>query len=239
MEIAKGTKIHYINKYAQINILKIVNITGLHPYTLYTIRIRMCSVKANCLDQPQLWSPFVEKTVRTIADIPEKAPQTCLGSFELVTHDIQRRDIFVYWSKIADKFQNGPDFNYVITEVFEAGKPVPKIPKLVTNAYAKFTQLRLSNYTFVVTSKNANGTAKDTSKLFVPDNDQVRKLQPKSFTKIAYSDQLFELSWLPPDNDEPIVSYTVFWCLSENNRDRPYQVIPLSFFYLRLVLSMH
>ena len=38
------------------------------------------------------------------------------------------------------------------------------------------------------------------------------------------SDKLFELSWLPPKDDQKIVNYTVFWCLSENNRDRPYQV---------------
>ena len=52
----------------------------------------------------------------------------------------------------------------------------------------------------------------------------VRGLHPRSFTKIAYSDKLFELSWLPPKDDQKIVNYTVFWCLSENNRDRPYQV---------------
>ena len=65
--------------------------------------------------------------------------------------------------------------------------------------------------------------------LLIKNNDitfpnSVRGLQPRSVSKIAYSDQLFELSWTPPFEKDNVVSYTVFWCLSENNRDRPYQV---------------
>lgn len=53
----------------------------------------------------------------------------------------------------------------------------------------------------------------------------VSALRPVSFTKIAYSDWLFEVSWLPPEKNKHLVeSYTVFWCKSESNRDRPYQV---------------
>ena len=52
----------------------------------------------------------------------------------------------------------------------------------------------------------------------------VRTLQPRSFTKIAYNETLFEVSWLPPKDDARVNNYTVFWCLSENHRDRPYQV---------------
>ena len=60
----------------------------------------------------------------------------------------------------------------------------------------------------------------------------VRNLQPKSFTKIAYNDTLFEVSWFPPNDESKVQNYTIFWCLSENNRDRPYQVI--CFYLLRL-----
>ena len=51
----------------------------------------------------------------------------------------------------------------------------------------------------------------------------VRGLQPRSFTKIAYSDQLFEVSWVEPVNHAAVVGYTVYWCKSLNHRDRPYQ----------------
>ena len=52
----------------------------------------------------------------------------------------------------------------------------------------------------------------------------VRGLQPRSFTKIAYSDTLFEVSWLDPVNRAEVDGYTVYWCRTHNNRDRPYQV---------------
>ena len=44
---------------------------------------------------------------------------------------------------------------------------------MVTKAYAMFTDLRLANYTFFVTSENDNGTAGGpATKLFVPHYDK-------------------------------------------------------------------
>lgn len=143
------------------------NITGLHPYTQYSVRIRMRSNDSN-----DLWSQYATQDVTTLPDVPEKAPNTTLGSFEIVTNDIQSRNVFVYWSQIDDELRNGPDFNYYITEVLRGNEPMAIVPQKVTKAYALFTHLRLSNYTFHVTSRNENGTAKSTSKVFVPHNDQ-------------------------------------------------------------------
>ena len=108
--------------------------------------------------------------------------------------------------------------------------------------------MHFTNYTFYITSKNDEGTANSTSQVFVPSYEKgiflkfeifsklfffqklclffaVRNLQPKSFTKIAYNETLFEVSWFPPNDESKVQNYTIFWCLSENNRDRPYQVI--------------
>ncbi len=52
----------------------------------------------------------------------------------------------------------------------------------------------------------------------------VRGLQPRSFMKVVYTEKLVEVSWLPPENEDEVTNYTVFWCKSENSRDRPYQV---------------
>lgn len=46
--------------------------------------------------------------------------------------------------------------------------------------------------------------------------------EPVAFTKIAFDDGLYELSWKAPISGEHEVNnYTIFWC--ENDRDRPYQ----------------
>ena len=121
--------------------------------------------------------------------------------------------------------------------------------------------MHFTNYTFYITSKNDEGTANSTSQVFVPSYEKgifekklyisdsflnfffkngiflfsVRNLQPKSFTKIAYNDTLFEVSWFPPNDESKVQNYTIFWCLSENNRDRPYQVI--CFFLLTLIIN--
>lgn len=43
-----------------------------------------------------------------------------------------------------------------------------------------------------------------------------------AFTKIAFDDGLYELSWKPPvKGDDDITNYTIFWC--DHDRDRPYQ----------------
>ena len=102
-------------------------------------------------------------------------PKMTLGSFETVSHDIQKRTIYVYWRQIPDFNRNGPNFTYIVTEVMEAGqkKIVPIVPNKVTKAYAMFTDLRLANYTFFVTSQNDNGTAEGpATKIFVPHYDQ-------------------------------------------------------------------
>lgn len=93
-------------------------ITGLNPYTTYTVKIRMQSMKAD----PHLWSQTVMKESMTMASKPEIPPEVTLSSFEVVNHDWQTRSIFVYWKQIPRWRQNGPDFNYIITEVAEAGR---------------------------------------------------------------------------------------------------------------------
>ena len=62
-------------------------------------------------------SPYVTREQRTLADKPEMPPNMTLGSFEAVSHDIQKRTIYVYWRQIPDYNQNGPNFRYSVTEV--------------------------------------------------------------------------------------------------------------------------
>ena len=62
-------------------------------------------------------SPYVTREARTLADKPEMPPNMTLGSFEAVSHDIQKRTVYVYWRQIPDYNRNGPNFRYSVTEV--------------------------------------------------------------------------------------------------------------------------
>ena len=93
---------------------------NLYPYTDYTIRIGMQSNDSNITSE-DLWSDYAEITGRTLADIPEMPPKITKGSFEVVTHHIEKRNVYVYWRQIEEYYRNGPNFRYIITEVLEDG----------------------------------------------------------------------------------------------------------------------
>ena len=53
---------------------------------------------------------------------PAMPPRVAQGSFEVVTGSLQERRVYLYWQKIPSKMHHGPGFDYVVTEVSEAGK---------------------------------------------------------------------------------------------------------------------
>ena len=93
--------------------------SDLYPYTLYTYKVRLRSATANETQLDKLWSPFATKKARTKAAIPQKPPVMTMGSFEVVSHDIQKRSVYVYWRQIPIFERNGPNFRYTVTEVME------------------------------------------------------------------------------------------------------------------------
>ena len=103
---------------------EIVNttITELYPYTNYIFKIRMQSNNSNITDE-KYWSEYAVNTSKTLADVPDAPPQTARGGFEVVTHHLQKRNVFVYWRQIEEYFKNGPNFKYAITEVLQNGAP--------------------------------------------------------------------------------------------------------------------
>jgi len=71
----------------------------------------------------RLWSDPTVVKARTLSKVPDLCPDTNLGSFEVVANGLQERTVYVYWKQIPRTSQNGPDFRYRITEVFEDGEP--------------------------------------------------------------------------------------------------------------------
>ena len=82
----------------------------------------MQSKESNITDE-MYWSEFAVNSSKTLADVPEMPPNTTRGGFEVVTHHIQKRNVFVYWRQIEEYFKNGPNFEYTITEVLKNGAP--------------------------------------------------------------------------------------------------------------------
>ncbi|CAH0385116.1 unnamed protein product [Bemisia tabaci] len=187
--------------------------------THYDIRVFMKSAK---VEGDSLWSEPASVTVKTLPDVPSSPPKTDVGTFEIVPRDHPHhdRDVYVYWQQIPDYSKNGDDFEYKVIEVKEAGIPRNILPTYVTKAFAKFDRISNNAHEFTIIASNRKGRSVDSSKVFVP-NKLFMPSEPVSFTKVAYDQGIYELSWKASNRHHLVDNYTIFWC--DNERERPYQ----------------
>ena len=92
---------------------------NLYPFTNYDFKVR---IKSNATNETnEIWSDFSAYTATTVSDVPQNPPQTTQGSFEQIVHQMQKRNVYVYWRQIPDFQRNGPNHRYIITDVREGG----------------------------------------------------------------------------------------------------------------------
>ncbi|XP_063994915.1 cytokine receptor isoform X2 [Diachasmimorpha longicaudata] len=193
------------------------NLTGLHyANTLYDVRVFMKSALAIGEDK---WSDFSDVTFRTAPRLPGLPPRTDIGSFE-ITENSANRDVYLYWQAIPPYLENGDNFRYQVVRVEENGRTSLIEPNETTRTYAKFKGISFSSYRFELVTNNVVGSNPEKAVIFIPKRHDIPR-EPLSFTKIAFEDGLYELSWKPPIMDAEISNFTIFWC--DNERDRPYQ----------------
>ena len=63
----------------------------------------------------------------------------------------------VFWKKLADRFHNGEEFRYTVTDVKKGGHSEPLLPKTTTSAYMEFHNVGLEEYSISITSENSVG----------------------------------------------------------------------------------
>lgn len=74
----------------------------------YDVRVR--SKVEGALDVPDMWSNFSYLTIRLASRIPDEPPKTDIGGF----HIDDNNNIYIYWNKLPESKQNGPNPHYVI-----------------------------------------------------------------------------------------------------------------------------
>ena len=186
------------------------------PYSNYTFEIKMISGNAN-QNHLNLWSDPIYISGRSNATFPAQAPTINIGSFEVLETG-NDRTVFAYWKKMHPRDFNGPGFRYLAT----AAKG--RIPtSAVYNSYARFDQASVSEIQVQISAENSEGMAPVISTLIIPQADFLYGLQPKSLTKIWKGIRRYEIAWRSPDRTDEVKSYTLFWCKSEDGKDRPYQ----------------
>jgi len=106
----------------------------------------------------------------------------------------------------------------------------PLAPDLTTDAYALFREIPSDrSFRFYLASINSRGSSRNSSEVVVPRSKgtagrgALDVLSPRSVTKVDFPGSVYQLSWEPPLDSNRVTSYTVFWCRSNNGRERPYQ----------------
>jgi hypothetical protein len=75
-----------------------------------------------------------------------------------------------------------------------------------------------------VRAANSAGHAATLSRVLVPSAQELSGLAPRSLTKIYTEAGRFQIAWRPPAaKAHEVLSYTLFWCLALNHKDRPHQ----------------
>lgn len=101
--------------------------------------------------------------------MPSYPPRTDIGSFEITEIDDKSRDVFLYWRKIPQNYENGENFVYEVDYVEKNGLDAYLRNKNSTVAFVKYTVATDSKYLFKIASKNEVGFSKGRSELVVPN----------------------------------------------------------------------
>ncbi len=152
-----------------------------------------------------------------------RSPATNPGSFEVIgSSGGAARTVLIYWQRMGPQEHNGPDFHIQVGDLSSAAAS----PTYVKKAHARFDNLSSdASQTVSVRAANSAGAADDAARVVVPRAADLIGLAPRSLTKIYREAGRFQIAWRPPAAAAaaPVLSYTLFWCLAEDHKDRPYQ----------------
>lgn len=189
-----------------------------YAYTNYTVEIKMISATADPEARPDLWSDIVTVSARTSPSQPSRSPEVNIGSFEVVETGTLRT-VYAYWKLMKPQEFNGPEFNY-IARLGSRGAFSKVVP---TRSYARFDNSSLAELRVQLTAENSLGSAVGFSTIAIPQAAFLVDLEPKAVTKIWKGTGRYEVAWRHPDRSDVVTSYTLFWCRSSNQKERPYQ----------------
>ncbi|XP_077286127.1 cytokine receptor domeless [Arctopsyche grandis] len=199
---------------ANNNVTLVFNLTLPYANTFYDARVYIKTEEA----KNNLWSDYSSITLKTLSKLPDRAPQTDIGSFESIT-ELETRKVFICWQQIEKYEENGENFTYQIVNAKVGGKPKYLNASVVNKAYMVFDKLSLDKVEITIKSCNSVGHSEDQTHMIIPAQKEILP-EPRAFTKIEFGNGTYELSWNRVIHED-LNSYTIFWC--DNNRERPYQ----------------
>ncbi|VVC99201.1 cytokine receptor [Leptidea sinapis] len=170
----------------------------------YEVRIYIKSKRAT---KREFWSDYSYTVFYTASERPNRPPDMIAGAFNQGTFN-DRRVINVYWKQLEEYEEAGANFTYKVLVQQDNNTQTIFADKNKSLSYVK---LNVSENALDVTvwSFNMNGSSLNSSHLYIPPEKDIHSLGLASFTKLAYENGTYELSWVGIKN---IDNYTLFWC---------------------------
>ncbi|CAG4979565.1 unnamed protein product [Colias eurytheme] len=182
------------------------NLTNLeYAHMQYEVRIYIKSVMAP--DSPDFWSDFSYVVFYTASERPQRPPDTAAGAFDRSLY-VDRRILYIYWKQLEYYEEAGANFTYKVL-VSQDNKTQTLFPDKSKSLSYVMLNASLSSLDVDIWSFNINGSSVNSSHLYIPPERDIHSLGLTSFTKLAYENGTYELSWIGIKN---IDNYTLFWC---------------------------
>ena len=176
------------------------------PYAHMQYEVRVY-IKSKRAVKKEYWSELSYIVFYTESERPSRPPDTTAGAFDHATYN-NRRVIYVYWKQLEEYEEAGANFTYKVL-VSHGNKTETVFPE--KNKSLSFVTLNtiLNALDVTIWSFNINGSSVNSTHLYIPPERDTHSLKVSSFTKLAYENGTYELSWVGIKN---INNYTLFWC---------------------------
>lgn len=182
------------------------NLTEL-PYAHMKYGVRVY-IKPKRAKSDEFWSDFNNLVFYTASERPRRPPDMIAGGFDQNVYDHSRM-VYVYWKQLEEYEEAGANFTYKVV-VMQGSRSYTYWPeKDKSLGYLNLRKATLEAMQISVWSYNEIGQSVESSHLYIPPERETGSLQLTSFTKLAYENGTYELSWVGIPN---IDNYTLFWC---------------------------
>lgn len=185
-----------------------------YAHTWYDIRLRMQTKDTNLqyANDDSRWSKWTNVTFQTKQRRPDNPPAIDIASFNIHTNN----DVYIYWRELSKCEQNGGNFTYVVKSAdlkYESPNE-----QTSTNAIYRKERIDLNKEQVIkIWSKNVMGMSERHSVLRIPARHK-RFGEPQDLKKFVVNLD-YQITWSPPlisDGNDPLDSYTVFWCTAKS-----------------------
>ncbi|XP_049868753.1 cytokine receptor-like [Pectinophora gossypiella] len=186
------------------------NLTNL-PYAHRQYGVRVY-IKPKRAQSDEFWSDFNNLVFYTASERPAKPPDMMPGSFDQSRFQ-DGRLLNIYWKQLEEYEEAGANFTYKVLVTQGMRTKTYEPDKNKSLGYLSLNHLDVESLEAMevrVHSFNEMGFSINSSYLYIPAEKDTRSLRLTLFTKLAYENGTYELSWAGSGYN--IDNYTLFWC---------------------------